>query len=83
MNKSDLLEIKYTLKIYIRIILYINSLFIIKNRTLTLSEEANIGDALIQHGMFRRSYDQVNSYSFTQFMLQNILLIDLEFTPSA
>ena len=72
MNKQDLLEIKYTLKIYIRIIFYIDNLFLIKNRSLTSSEGENISDALIQHGLFRRGYDEVNSYSFTQFMLQNM-----------
>ena len=71
-NKQDLLEIKYTLKIYIRIIFYIDNLFLIKNRSLTSSEGENVSDALIQHGLFRRAYDQINSYSFTQFMLQNM-----------
>jgi hypothetical protein len=72
MNKNELLEIKYTLKIYIRIVLYIANLFLIKNRTLTISEEENNNDALIQHSIFRRGYDEINSYSFTQFMLQTM-----------
>jgi hypothetical protein len=71
-NKSELLEIKYTLKVYIRFVLYIDSLFLIKNKSLTNSEKENTKDALIQHGMFMRAYDQINSYSFTQFMLQTM-----------
>ena len=71
-NKSDLLEMKYILKIYIRLIFYIDRLLTNKNRTLTVSENENIRDALMQHGMFRRSYDQINSYSFSQFMLQTM-----------
>jgi hypothetical protein len=65
-------DIKYTLKIYIRLIFYIDRLLTNKNRTLTVSENENIRDALMQHGMFRRSYDQINSYSFSQFMLQTM-----------
>ena len=71
-NKSDLLEMKYILKIYVRLIFYIDRLLTNKNRTLTVSENENIRDALMQHGMFRRSYDQINSYSFSQFMLQTM-----------
>jgi hypothetical protein len=72
MNKSELLHMQYTLKIYVRLIFYIDRLFANKNRTLTVSEKENIKDALMQHGMFRRSYAQVNSYSFSQFMLQTM-----------
>jgi len=71
-NKSELLHMQYTLKIYVRLIFYIDRLFANKNRTLTVSEKENIKDALMQHGMFRRSYAQVNSYSFSQFMLQTM-----------
>jgi len=71
-NKSDLLHMQYTLKIYVRLIFYIDRLFANKNRTLTVSEKENIKDALMQHGMFRRSYAQINSYSFSQFMLQTM-----------
>ena len=71
-NKSELLHMQYTLKIYVRLIFYIDRLFANKNRTLTVSEKENIRDALMQHGMFRRSYAQVNSYSFSQFMLQTM-----------
>ena len=71
-NKSELLHMQYTLKIYVRLIFYIDRLFANKNRTLTVSEKENIKDALMQHGMFRRSYAQINSYSFSQFMLQTM-----------
>ena len=72
MTKQDLAELKVTLKIYIRMILYIDNLFNIKSRNLESSEEENIGDALKQHGMFRRLSDQINSYSFTEFMLNQL-----------
>jgi hypothetical protein len=72
MTKQDLAGLKVTLKIYIRMILYIDNLFNIKSRNLESSEEENIGDALKQHGMFRRLSDQINSYSFTEFMLNQL-----------
>jgi hypothetical protein len=71
-TKQDLAGLKVTLKIYIRMILYIDNLFNIKSRNLESSEEENIGDALKQHGMFRRLSDQINSYSFTEFMLNQL-----------
>ena len=71
-TKQDLEGLKVTLKIYIRMILYIDNLFNIKSRNLESSEEENIGDALKQHGMFRRLSDQINSYSFTEFMLNQL-----------
>ena len=71
-NKNELLQLKYSLKLYVRIIFYIDRLFAIKNRTLTVSEKENTKDALMHHGVFRRSYDQINSYSFSQFMLQTM-----------
>ena len=70
MTKQDLEELKVILKIYIRIILYVDNLLIIKSRNLESSEEENIKDALKQYGMFRRASDQVNSHSFAQFMLE-------------
>jgi len=72
MNQSELLELKYTLKIYIRIILYIHNLLLIKNKSLSSSEEENITDALKQYGEHMLSDNERFSVPFTQFMLKNL-----------
>ena len=71
-EKSGITRLKCSLKLYIRIFLYIHKKLLLKSKSLKSSESKQIHDALYQNTDHRVSENERFSVSFTHFMLKSL-----------
>ena len=70
LSKSDLLIIKYTYKIQVRLIFYIHRKLLLKSQSFKSSDASLMNEAIQEHGIQRNSYAELQSKSFVALMLR-------------